>query len=150
MTRLMTNPELIKSSPRRPDSQQIWFVRESLGLANLSSDIWTSDILRSGSVIHEIKIQARTVDPTDRLFVGVLVYLTSSKVPGPLEYRTAEHVILWGEDPRIQSWYSFGQEIDEAWTLQKRISGSDVRLCIHTRGLTTNGCDIRVGVRYEA
>ena len=150
MTRIMTNPELIKPGRRVPDSQQLWFCRDALAFPNMAVARWTSDVLRSGTIIREIKIQARPVIAANALAIGVFVYLTSSKIPDPTDYITAEHVILWSEDPRVHGWFSLGQRIDENWLLRKVVTGSDLRLCIELQNLTVGGCDIRVGVRYEA
>ena len=150
MTRIMTNPELIKPGRRIPDSQQIWFCRDALAFPNVAGARWTSDVLRSGTVIQEIKIQARPVAAANTLAIGVFVFLTSSKMPGPTDFHTAEPVMLWSEDPRVHGWFSLGQQIDESWLLRKVVTGSDLRLCIQLANLTVGGCDVRVGVRYEA
>jgi len=150
MTRIMTNPELISPVRKPPERQEIWFIRDALALPNVTGARWTSDILRTGTIIREVKIQARSVVPDTPLAVGGFVFLTSSKMPGPTDFHTAEHVILWSEDPRNRSWFSIGQFIDESWLLRKIVTGSDLRLCIQLQCLTVGGVDIRVGVRYDA
>lgn len=149
MTRIMTNPELIKPGRKPPEQQQIWFCRDALAFPVAMAYRWTSDVLRNGTIIREIKIQARPVVAANTLAIGVFVFLTSSKMPGPTDFHTAEHIILWSEDPRIHGWFSLGQQIDENWLLRKVVSGSDLRLCIEFQNLTVGGCDVRAGVRYE-
>lgn len=149
MTRIMTNPELIKPGRKLSEQQQIWFVRDALAFPNVTSARWTSDILRAGTILREIKIQARPVVAANTLAIGVFVYLTSSKMPGPTDFHTAEHVILWSQDPRVHGWLSLAQAVDENWLLRKVVSGSDLRLCIEFHNLTVGGCDVRVGVRYD-
>lgn len=150
MTRLMTNPELIKPGRKVPESQSLWFCRDLREVAPGVSQVFVSDILHNGAVIEEIQIQARVHDPANLLTVNVAVFLTNSRNPSAVEIPSLEQVITWGGTPAAANWESYGQPVNERWPLHKVITGSDVRVGIFIGAVGVGLTSTRVGVRYEA
>jgi len=150
MTRIMTNPELIKPGRKPLKQQRIWFCRSVEELLPGASVAWASDILRSGTVIDQIKFQCRSNDPAILPLVGASIVLISSKNPTVVEVITADDVIQFQELAGVYSWRSYGVGGDETWDLQKVVCGSDLRVAIALASMTVCNTNIRVSVRYTA
>jgi hypothetical protein len=150
MTRIMTNPELIKPGRISIKSQLLWFCREEVELVPAASSVWVSDILRSGTVIDQIKIQCRSNDPATLPLGGASIVLLSSKNPTLVEVLSAENVIQFRELTGVYSWRSCGIGGDETWELRKVVTGSDLRIAIALVNFTVCNINMRVSVRYEA
>lgn len=148
MTRIMTNPELVKSIHQKRPEEHVWFCRTLHNAAPGNFRRVVSPLLRNGSVIEQIKIQARMYPPGPNLWIEVYVCLVSSKEPTGLEIQQAEQVIVWNDLAGVGPWYSYGDVIDETWPVNKIVSGSDKRLCFSFSNLGPSAADARVGVMY--
>lgn len=150
MTRIMTNPELIKPGRKPSLPDKLWFCRSVEQMIPMASEVWVSDVLRDGTVIDRIMIQSRPINSADLLVMGASVTLISSKNPTPAEAIAADDVMRWQELGGVWSWRAYGSECNETWELQKIVRGSDLRLAITVMNRTVGNADVRVGVRYEA
>lgn len=148
MTRIMTNPELVKPGRKPPISEEVWFSRDVLALGVGAFVIWVSDLVRDGTRISEIQIQARPVDKTETLGMEVRVCIVNTKAPVPQNVRDAEQVIRWSENPAVRGWVPLSQEVDERWPCAKVVRGSDQRICIEIDSATASGIVARVAVRH--
>lgn len=148
MTRIMTNPELIKPGRKPPPRQSEWFCR---ALHNAAPGVFlrvTSPLLHNGAVIEQIRFQGRIYPPGVTLWVEGAVFLTNSREPTGIEMENAEQVIQWDYRDGFMPWYSFGNEIDETWDVRKVVAGSDMRIGIMLNNLSADDVDARICVRY--
>ena len=150
MTRIMTNPELIKPGRKPLAVDKIWFCRSVEEMLVMTSNVWVSDILREGTVIDRITFQSRAIDSNALLMMGASVTLISSKTPTPGEAILADDVMRWQEMGGVWSWRAYGRDVNETWELQKIVRGSDLRLAITVMNRTVGNADVRVSVRYDA
>lgn len=149
MTRIMTNPELIKPGRRPHHKGQVWWSIREGPVVKLNPYIHASGLIPNGAIIKEVKIQAAA--STDRFVAVISVFLGFVKSPDPTipEMEAAETLIPWEARTGGKRWISIGNQINEAWLCHRVVPGAGMRFGVAMVSGDDLGVDCRVSVRYE-
>lgn len=149
MTRIMTNPELIKSNHQRHGkewvlwSEQLKFFPAPVHAALVSTNI------PDGSIIHEVQLQCTAVDDIHAVDITLNLALVESELPTLAEVQVAEPVIDWRWVKTGKAWHSICKYTNEVYRCRKVVRGSNRRLAITAQTTHVNGALARVSVLYE-
>lgn len=149
MTRIMTNPELIKPGRRPHHKEQVWWSIEEEAVVKFFPFVRASGLIPDGAVIKEVKIQAAA--STDRFVAAITVYLGFVKSPTPTEQEIhdAETLIPWIPRTGNKRWIAIGNCVDESWLCSRVVPGAGLRFGVAMLSGDDLGVDCRVSVRYE-
>lgn len=149
MTRIMTNPELIKPNHQRRGKEQIWWSIYDGPIVKLVPFVRASGLIPNGAVIREVKIQTASSTERNNAVLTVFLGLVKSPTPTDQEVIDAETLIPWVPRTGEQRWIAIGNFIDESWLCERIVVGAGMRFGVAVLSGDDLGVDCRVSVRYE-
>lgn len=149
MTRIMTNPELIKPNHQKHGKEWIWWSEQARFFPAAAHRVLTSTIIPDGAIIHEVQIQCTTIDEIHAVDITLNLGLVESELPTIVEVEIAEPVIDWRWIKTGKAWHSIAKYTNEVYRCRKIVRGSNRRFAIALQTTHVTGALARVSVLYE-
>ncbi|MBA7682850.1 hypothetical protein ES703_91205 [subsurface metagenome] len=108
-----------------------------------------SNIIPSGSIITEVKIQARSETLGNACLAAVMFRLVSGTNLTYAEVAAAETIIPWKWVGGHCEWFALGEVIDESWQVKKKVIGSSRRLMVYLSPTGVKDDWVRTSVQYQ-
>ena len=149
MTRIVTGQDLIHETELTYTPDRIWWSERSILADPTDIEIWASQVVPDGTVIHEVQIQALTLADEFALALRVNLSIVSSEFPLLAEVAEGERLIDWRWAKTGKSWYSVCNPTNERWPMRRTIHGSNMRFGVSFETQNALGCDVKVSVCYS-